>query len=153
MAYWNKDCDLIGLLLSRPNIDEKLGSPTACWNPLLLAAVNHARKSIGLLLQHPHMNKEYRDWSGFTAIHRAALSGNIVSLKALLQGGIDSNVGDRQNGKPLQRAIDYDQFAAVKILLVTLLAMKEATLPLSAFKALRVILGFLAVLLMLVWHR
>jgi ankyrin repeat protein len=117
MACWNKDSDLVGLLLSRSDIDVNLASPTARWNPLLLAAINDDEKTIGLLLQHPEIDRNYRDWSGYTAFHHAASGGYTLSLEALFQGGVDPNVGDRQNGKPLQRAIDDDELAAVQILL------------------------------------
>jgi ankyrin repeat protein len=43
MACWNKDSDLMELLHSQPNINVNLASPTARWNPLLLAAVKDGR--------------------------------------------------------------------------------------------------------------
>jgi ankyrin repeat protein len=117
LACWNSDAEMVKILLERPDIDVNLASPTTQWNPLLLCADEDEEDCIKLLLQHPSINKDFRDRADYTPIHYAAMSGNIASLEALLKAGADPNSMDDQGGRPLQRAIDYGEFDAVRILL------------------------------------
>lgn len=117
LAIWNETDDIAKIILSRSDVDVNLASPTARWTPLTLAAETDRGEILDALLQHPSIDKDHPDAVLYTAVHYAALGGNTVCLEILLKSGCNANAQDDQGGRPIQRAVDYNQFDSVKILL------------------------------------
>jgi ankyrin repeat protein len=112
IAVSNGNLAMVNILLKRSDIDVNLASPTARWNPLLLASNEGEVEILSVLMQHPDINKDFQDAIGYTAVHYAAMNGNISCLELLLQSGCDLNAD-----RPIHRAIDYNELDAVKTLL------------------------------------
>lgn len=117
IACWCGNVEIVRALLSRSDIDVNLEFPTSSWNPLHMSADENQIECVEALLQHPSINKDYRDDEGNSAVHYAARSGSIGCLKALLGAGADPNLPDCKGGRPIHRAIDCCQFDTVKLLL------------------------------------
>ena len=54
---------------------------------------------------------------GWTAVHEATVSGNLVALEALLAAGASTDLGDYNGDTPLHLAVRYKNYQAIQLLL------------------------------------
>lgn len=110
--------EIVKLLLTRSDIDVNQETPTPRGlNALIIAADMDHREIVELLLKHPNIEKDHQDRAGYTAMNYAACAGYVGVVEALLDGGADPEVEDDQGGRPIQRAIDDNEYAVVRLLL------------------------------------
>lgn len=109
--------EVIKLLLTRPDIDTNKETPTRGWTALFFAGDMDFKEIVEMLLKHPKIDVSHQDRAGYTILIHAASKGFVGVVEALLDGGADPEIEDDQGGRAIQRAIDYDKYAVVKLLL------------------------------------
>ncbi|TGZ59273.1 hypothetical protein CRM22_009167 [Opisthorchis felineus] len=76
--------------------------------PLCCATLQPFSKDLILKLVEKGALLEFRDDDGFTPLHRAAICGNLESIKVLLDLGMNPNVRDSKSLTPLYHAVSRD---------------------------------------------
>ncbi|KER28135.1 hypothetical protein T265_04969 [Opisthorchis viverrini] len=76
--------------------------------PLCCATLQPFSKDLILKLVEKGALLEFRDDDGFTPLHRAAICGNLESIKVLLDLGMNPNVRDGKSLTPLYYAVSRD---------------------------------------------
>jgi ankyrin repeat protein len=66
--------------------------------PLLKTAIAQNRSSVVEVLIQAGADVNARDDAGFTALHDAALAGNLKAARLLVEHGADVNIGDKDSG-------------------------------------------------------
>jgi len=110
--------EVIELLLTRPDIDINKETPTPRgWTALFFVGDMDFKEIVEMLLKHPKIDVNHQDRAGYTTLIYAASEGFVGVVEALLDGGADPEIEDDQGGRAIQRAIDGDEYAVVKLLL------------------------------------
>ncbi|KAF2826580.1 hypothetical protein CC86DRAFT_405852 [Ophiobolus disseminans] len=107
------------LLNTEPGLIKDLdvkGTPFLC-----AAAQGYDGEVLHLLLEHlrlsmDDLNAGYAE-DGHSLLHLAVKEGNLSSISILLEAGVDVNVGDKNDDRPLHYAVRFDQDGARDILL------------------------------------
>lgn len=84
---------------------------------LITAAAQKKEKEALLLLELPGVNVHFKDGSGRTALHYAAMNGLAKLARKLLQRGADKNAADTNGSTPLQLAEEHKQSAILGLFL------------------------------------
>ena len=110
--------EVIELLLTRLDIDVNKETPTPRgWTALFFAGDMDFKEIVEMLLKHPKIDVNHQDRAGYTTLICVASEGFVGVVEALLDGGADLEIEDDQGGRAIQRAIDDDKYAVVKLLL------------------------------------
>lgn len=118
MACSGGHTEVVKLLLTRTDIEINQETPTPRgWTALFFAGDMDYKEIVELLLKHPRIEVDHQDRAGYTALIYAACWGFVGVVEALLDGGADPEIEDDQGGRAIQRAIDDNEYAVVKLLL------------------------------------
>lgn len=110
--------EVIELLLTRPDIDINKETLTPRgWTALFFAGDMDFKEIVEMLLKYPKIDVNHQDRAGYTTLIYAASKGFVGVVEALFDGGADPEIEDDQGGRAIQRAIDEDEYAVVKLLL------------------------------------
>jgi ankyrin repeat protein len=105
---------LIDLLVRRSTSPARLiaGGDSPQINPLLLAALYEQAGSVAALLKHGADPKAETLYA-YTALHIAALKGDVATAKALLNARVDPNIRGRLGETPLHAVTIYRHMSEV----------------------------------------
>ena len=119
------DLEITKLLLDRGADPELLTFPAdnrkefyAGRTPLLIAAEKKGNRLVLHELLIRKVNIEARSTNGYTALHLAALAGDHVLVRMLLEAGVEIDPRDSlSEDTPLHKAASKGQIAAIRVLL------------------------------------
>ena len=110
--------EVIELLLTRPDIKINKETPTPRgWTALFFAGHMDNKEIVEILLKHLKIDINHQDRAGYTTLIYAASKGFAEVVETLLDDGVDPKIEDDQGGRAIQRAIDADKYAVIKLLL------------------------------------
>ena len=81
----------------------------------MTAAINDKQNAFDILIQNG-ADPSFKDNDGFSVLHCAAQGGNTSIIIKVLSLGLDINLKDVYGVTPLTRAIEKNNFDAVKFL-------------------------------------
>ncbi|KAL8824082.1 MAG: hypothetical protein Q9191_005313 [Dirinaria sp. TL-2023a] len=110
---------IVPILVHKPSLDVNFQSGESRSTALHLAAVTGDGQVVRLILGHPDVDVNKRNY-WCTPLTEAARDGHVAAVEALLDHGADTELQegfDKASGTPLNRAIDHGYTKVVRLLL------------------------------------
>jgi ankyrin repeat protein len=91
--------------------------PAILNNLLIIATTQADNSTTELLAKNAVVNKDFIDQDGYSALHYAAIQGDIEKVNSLIAKGANINSQDKHGNTPLHTAVILKKTEAIKLLL------------------------------------
>lgn len=91
--------------------------PAILNNLLIIATTQADNSTTELLAKNAVVNKDFLDQNGYSALHYAAIQGDIEKVNTLLKNGADINIKNKYGNTPLHAAVILKRTDVIKSLL------------------------------------